>query len=148
MLVKPARTPGTPKLGRKGGPRAPQISSDCGRKSLDFKIGVGHRLGALRVSKSERHREEVCVNRLWPHWGEGGVPTALRRHPPPVCRLPLASGSVEWFGVNFEMPLALCSHTLQWQSSQLKTARPTGGPVAALSTPAVTQSSRARQANK
>ena len=28
-----------PKLGRKGGPRAPQIPSDCGRKSLDVEIG-------------------------------------------------------------------------------------------------------------
>ncbi len=54
MFVKPARTPGTPKNGRKWGPRAPQISSDCPRKSLDFELGVGDRLGTLRVSKSKR----------------------------------------------------------------------------------------------
>ncbi len=54
MLFKPARTPGTLKIGRKLGPRAPKISSDCPRKPLDFEIGVGDRLGTLKVSKSKR----------------------------------------------------------------------------------------------
>ncbi len=54
MFFKPARTPRTPKIGRKWGPRAPQISSDCPRKSLDFDIGVGDRLGTPMVSRSKR----------------------------------------------------------------------------------------------
>jgi hypothetical protein len=54
VFLKPARTPGTPKIGRKWGPRAPQVSSDCPRKSLDFEFGVGDRLDTLRVSRSER----------------------------------------------------------------------------------------------
>ena len=41
-------------IARKWGPRAPQISSDCPRKSLDFEIGVGDRLGTLKVSRSKR----------------------------------------------------------------------------------------------
>ncbi len=51
VCVRPARTPGT---GRKWGPRAPQISSDCPGQSFDFEIGVGDRLGTLKVSKSKR----------------------------------------------------------------------------------------------
>ncbi len=53
-MLKPARTPETPKIGLKWGPRAHQISADCPRKSLDFEIGVRNRLGTLRVSKSKR----------------------------------------------------------------------------------------------
>ncbi len=37
-----------------GGPGPPQMSSDRHRESLDFEIGVGDRLGTLKVSKSER----------------------------------------------------------------------------------------------
>ena len=44
MRFRPAQTPGNPKIGRKWGPRAPQISSDRPRKSLDFEVGVGDRL--------------------------------------------------------------------------------------------------------
>ena len=47
------RAPETPKIKLKCGPPA-QISSDCLRKSLDFEIGVGYRLGDLRMSKSKR----------------------------------------------------------------------------------------------
>ncbi len=49
MCFKPALAPGNPKIGRKWGPRAPKISSGCLRKSLDFEIGVGDRLGTLRA---------------------------------------------------------------------------------------------------
>ena len=49
VCLKAARAPETPKTKLKCGPRA-QISSDCLRKSLDFEIGVGYRLGALRMS--------------------------------------------------------------------------------------------------
>jgi hypothetical protein len=52
-FFKPARAPGNPKIGRKWGARAPQISSDCHRKLKDSEIGVGDRLGTLRVSKSK-----------------------------------------------------------------------------------------------
>ncbi len=45
VFFSPARAPGTPKIGRKWRPRAPQISSDCPRKSLDFEILVEDRLG-------------------------------------------------------------------------------------------------------
>ena len=38
MYFQPGRAPGTPKIGRKCGPRAPRISSDCPRKSLDSEI--------------------------------------------------------------------------------------------------------------
>ena len=41
MCCGPARTPGIPQIGWKGGPKAPQISSDCPRKSLDFEMGAG-----------------------------------------------------------------------------------------------------------
>ncbi len=54
VFFKPVRTPADPKIGRKRGPRAPQISSNRRRKSLDFEIGVGHRLGTLRMSRSNR----------------------------------------------------------------------------------------------
>ncbi len=46
--------PGNPQNWPEIGARTPQISSDCPRKSLDFKIGVGDRLGTLRVSRSKR----------------------------------------------------------------------------------------------
>ena len=49
----PARTLGIPKIVRKWDP-APQISSECPRKSLDFEMGVGGRLGTLKVSRSKR----------------------------------------------------------------------------------------------
>ena len=51
VFLIPAGTPGIPQIGRKWEPRAPQISSECLRKSLDFEIGVGDRLGTLRVSR-------------------------------------------------------------------------------------------------
>jgi hypothetical protein len=54
VFFEPARTPGTPNIGRKWGPWAPQISSDWPRKSLDFEIRVGDQLGTLSVSKSKR----------------------------------------------------------------------------------------------
>ncbi len=54
VFVSPARAPKTPQIGWKWGPRAPQISSDCPRKSLDFEIGVGDRLGTLRLPRSKR----------------------------------------------------------------------------------------------
>jgi hypothetical protein len=54
VFVRPALTQGTPKIGRKWGPRAPQISSDGPRKSLDFEIGVGDRMGTLKVPRSKR----------------------------------------------------------------------------------------------
>ncbi len=54
VFVRPARPPGTPNIDRKWGPGAPQISSECLRETLDFEIGVGDRLGTLRVSRSNR----------------------------------------------------------------------------------------------
>ncbi len=54
VFFSPARAPGTPNIGQKRGPRAPQISSDCPRKSLDFEAGVGDRLATLRVSRAKR----------------------------------------------------------------------------------------------
>ena len=55
VSFKPARTPGTPlKSAGSGGPGLPRYRRNCPRKSLDFEIGVGDRLGSLRVSKSER----------------------------------------------------------------------------------------------
>ena len=36
-------------IGRKCGARAPQISSDCPMETLVFELGVGDRLGTLRV---------------------------------------------------------------------------------------------------
>ncbi len=53
LLSRPG-PPEPPKIGRKWGPRAPRISSDCPRKSLDFEIAMGDRLGTLRVSRSKR----------------------------------------------------------------------------------------------
>ncbi len=44
----PGKPPNRPEMGAPG----PQISSDYPRKSSDFEIGVGDRLGTLRVSRS------------------------------------------------------------------------------------------------
>ena len=67
VFFKPARAPGTPTTGRKWGPRPPQIWSDCPRKSLDFEIGVGSRLGTLRVSKSTRTAHVLITGRARPY---------------------------------------------------------------------------------
>ncbi len=54
VFVQPARTPRTPKMRRKWGPRTPQISSKCARKSLIFEAGVGDRLATHTVSRAKR----------------------------------------------------------------------------------------------
>ncbi len=54
MYFKPDRTPGNPQTRTEMVAPGPQISSDCLRKSLDFEIGVGGRLGAFRLSRSKR----------------------------------------------------------------------------------------------
>ncbi len=50
MYFKAGPDPGTTQHRQEMGPPAPpQIWSDCPRKSFDFEIGVGGRLGTLRV---------------------------------------------------------------------------------------------------
>ncbi len=60
-------------------PGNPQISSDCPRKSLGFEIGVGDRLGTLKVSKSNRVFScRRCAGGLQlPPLRGGSVPKAL-----------------------------------------------------------------------
>ncbi len=54
VFFKPARAPGTLIIGRRWGPRTPQISSNSRRKSLMFEAGVGDRLATLKVSREKR----------------------------------------------------------------------------------------------
>jgi hypothetical protein len=93
-------------MGKKGN-GGPKISSDCPRKSLDFEVGVGDRLGTLRVSKSKGLLSMAKILELlkdWKSvmfgvWPAPGSPETLQKggggRPPPFAWVSGAPGAAQ-----------------------------------------------------